>query len=228
MEIAEDATLTDKDVADYYNGPSLLAQSSVVSYDASDGNAHAWVEVYDESIGWYPVEFTPYLTGEEESQGSIWDMFLRLFQNVEDEESADGEIAGETTISNALRSSAYGFVVCLVLLLIIILMGFLAKKGIWTYHYSHADRSEKLLMQYRKTIRKICRKSRYTKALGTTFAKELASSKNFEEQVSLLAQKEILTLGANDIEHMVQLLNKAAFSQTEISDKEFEQICSLL
>ena len=146
-------------------------------------------------------------------------MFLRLFQNVEDEESADGETAGEATIANALRSSAYGFIVCLVLLLMVILMGFLAKKGIWSYHYNHADRSEKLLMQYRKMLRKICRKSRHTKTLGTTFARELTSSKNFEEQVSLLAQKEILVLETASLKCLIQTLNEAAFSQKEISEE---------
>lgn len=227
MEIAEDATLTDQNVSDYYDGPSLLAQSSVVSYDASDGNAHAWVEMYDESIGWYPVEFTPYQT-EEENQDSIWDMFLRLFQTDETKDSPDRAAEGAANIAGALRSSAYGFAACLILLLIVISVVFLAKKGIWSYRYHHADRSEKLLMQYRRTIRRICQKSRWNKNLGTAFTKELASSKNFEEQVSLLAQKEILKSGTAAPEHLIQVLNEAAFSQAEIDEEAFAIAYQLL
>lgn len=230
MEVAEDATLTDLNVSDYYDGPSLLDQSAVVSYDASDGNAHAWVEVYDESIGWYPVEFTPYQT-EEESQGSIWDMFLRLFQTEETEDSSDSTTEGAANIASALRSSAYGFVICLALLLMVILVAFLVKKSVWLYHYHCADRSEKLLMRYRKMIRRICRKSRWHKKLGTRFASELASSKNFEEQVTLLAQKELLKSETASLERLIQTLNEAAFSQSEIDEETFAaayRLCSKL
>ncbi|MDE6364132.1 MAG: transglutaminase-like domain-containing protein, partial [Lachnospiraceae bacterium] len=90
MEIAEDGTLTDHDADQYYNrigidsantvSEIMPPQQSVISYDVSDGNAHAWVEVYDENIGWYPVELTPYQTEADENRSSIWDMFLRLFQ----------------------------------------------------------------------------------------------------------------------------------------------------
>ena len=231
IEIATDATLTDQNVSDYYDGPSLLAQNSVVSYDASDGNAHAWVEVYDESIGWYPVEFTPYQT-EEESQGSIWDMFLRLFQTGETEEAADDRTEGETNIANALRSSAYGFAVCLALLLMVVPVGLLVKNGMWHYRYIHADRSEKLLMQYRKMIRRICWKSNWNhiwnKKNETALAAKLASSRNFEEQVSLLAQNKLLTLETASFEHLIQTLNEAAFSQKEITEETFDEICGLL
>lgn len=220
MEVAQDATLTDQNVADYYDGVSLLEQNSVVSYDASDGNAHAWVEVYDENIGWYPVEFTPYQT-EEENQNSIWDMFLRLFQTGDTEESADDGTGG-ANITGALRSSAYGFAVCLILLLAVIPVAFLAKKVRWHYRYSHANRSEKLLMQYRKTLWNIRRKSR------TSFAQELACSKNFEEQVSLLVQRGIWTMETASVEHMILVLNQAAFSHTEISEKTFDWARGLL
>lgn len=226
MEVAQDATLTDLNVADYYDGASLLEQNSVVSYDASDGNAHAWVEVYDENIGWYPVEFTPYQT-EEESQNSIWDMFLRLFQTGGTEESADDGTAA-ANITGALRSSAYGFVICLILLLAIVPAVFLVKKVRWHYRYSHANRSEKLLMQYRKTLWKIRRKSRRNKKSNTASAKELACSKNFEEQVSLLVQRGVWTMDTVSLEHLVQALNQAAFSQTELSEETFDRTRRLL
>lgn len=226
MEVAQDATLTDQNVADYYDGYSPLEQNSVVSYDASDGNAHAWVEVYDESIGWYPVEFTPYQT-EEENQNSIWDMFLRLFQTGT-EESADDGTGAASNITGALRSSAYGFVICLILLLAVVPAAFLVKKVRWHYRYSHANRSEKLLMQYRKTLWKTRRKCRQNKKYGTAFAKELDRSKNFEEQVSLLAQRGIWTMETTSLEHLVQALNQAAFSHIEISEETFDRARGLL
>lgn len=207
MDIAEDGRLTDRDAADYYDGASRLFEStssessSVISYDASDGNAHAWVEIYDKNIGWYPVELTPYRTGDDENQASLWDMFLKLFRNGSDDSSVNKNTQNETSmVAGALRTTAYGFLICLILLLLIIPVSILVKKMIWLYHCRHADYSDKLLMQYKSMLRKISRKN-----------KELLKKKNFEEQLSWLA----------DNEKLIQILNEAAFSPNEISAEAY-------
>lgn len=227
IEVATDATLTDKNVTDYYDGPSLLEPNAVVSYDASDGNAHAWVEVYDESIGWYPVEFTPFQT-EEESQNSIWDMFLKLFQTDGSESTTDPQTQGATSIASALRSSAYGFALCLALLLTLVPAVFLTRKVLWHCRYRRADRSGKLLMQYRQTIRRICRKSSWDRKLGAAFATQLTHARNFEEQVLLLSHKKLLTSEKASPDLLIKALNEAAFSQTEISRQTYDEARGLL
>ncbi|MDE7267361.1 MAG: transglutaminase-like domain-containing protein, partial [Lachnospiraceae bacterium] len=195
IKIAEDGKLTDKNVSDYYDGASQLSQSAVISYDASDGNAHAWVEVYDENLGWYPVELTPYLTEEDENQGGIWGMFLRLFQTNRDDTDSDnatGAVQNNTGIATAFRTLNFGFAISLTILLLIVPIGLLIRKCIWLYRYRHADRSEKLLMHYRNRVHK-----KYIKrSQNRELRKEFTKTKNFEEQISLLAKCGFLPLAA--------------------------------
>lgn len=214
-DIATDAELTDLNVTDYYEGASLIPQNSVVSYDASDANAHAWVEVYDETRGWYPVELTPYRTDREESRNSIWDMFARLFQNGTDadfsgENAAERNDEMETT--KDVRTASYRLVFGLFLLLMALLVWLFVRKCLWLYHYHSANRSEKLLMKYHDMIhRKIKRGPE--------------SLKSFEEQVAWLAAHGYLNDKTASPERLIQILNKAAYSAEEISEEEYEEGC---
>ena len=228
IKIAEDGKLTDKNVSDYYDGASLLPQSSVISYDASDGNAHAWVEVYDENLGWYPVELTPYQTEEDETQGSLWDMFLRLFQTSQDDADSDnttGVVQNITNIADTFRTLNFGFSIGLAILLMIVPVGFLIRKCIWLYRYRHADRSEKLLMHYRNRIHK-----KYIKrSQNRELKKEFAKTKNFEEQVSLLAKCGFLPSETEaSFECLIQTLNEAAYSPKEISGEAFDAAMNMM
>ncbi|MBD5536482.1 MAG: transglutaminase domain-containing protein [Lachnospiraceae bacterium] len=228
IEIAEDGRLTEKNVSDYYDGASLLSQSSVISYDATDGNAHAWVEVYDQNLGWYPVEFTPYRTEEDENQGSIWEMFLRLFQtnpNVTGFDNAIGAAQNNIDIAAAFRISGFGFAISLGILIMAVPVGLLIRKCIWLCRYCHADRSEKLLMHYRNRIRKIYIKNRRNRELREEFAK----TKNFEEQVFWLAECGFFPLGEETkTEILIQTLNEAAYSLKEISGEAFNAAMDMI
>lgn len=224
VEIATDARLTDENVSDYYEGSLLLSESSVVSFDASDENAHAWVEIYDKNLGWYPIEITPYMTEKEETQGSLWDMFLKLFQTGSDTENAAEEAVNDTTaMIDTIRTSAYRLVCRLALLLLVIPLGILIKKGVRFYRYRRADRSEKLLIQYRNLIRKISKKKDRNRG-----SNELGKLKNFEEQIAWLAGNGNLKLETASLERLAGALNEAAFSQDEISDEMFLDACRLL
>lgn len=235
IAIAEDGRLTEKDVSDYYDGVSLLSQSAVISYDATDGDAHAWVEVYDQDLGWYPVEFTPYRTEEDRNQGSIWDMFLRLFQtnpNGTGSDNAIGAAQNHIDIAAAFRILGFGFAIGLGILIMAVPAGFLIRKCIWLYRYRHADRSEKLLMHYRNRIRKIYKKSSRNRELREEFAK----TKNFEEQVSRLAKYGFFSLGSEtkteiktaSLERLIQTLNEAAYSLKEISGEAFDAAMNMI
>jgi len=223
MEIVTDARLTDKNPSDYYEGTSLLSQGSVIAFDVSDENAHAWVEIYDENLGWYPIEITPYMTEKEETQDSLWDMFLKLFQTGPDKSSANEDTQDISAMLNTIRTSTYRFLCFPALLLLLIPIGLLIRKGIGLYRYRCADRSEKLLIQYRNLLRRFDRKS-----VKNSRGKELRKMKNFEEQVSWLAENGSLTPNAASLERLLQTLNEAAYSQKEISDEAFHDACLLL
>lgn len=54
------------DYADYYDGYSEIGETAYVKVDVTDADAHAWVEVYDPVIGWYPVDVTPSSSDDED------------------------------------------------------------------------------------------------------------------------------------------------------------------
>ena len=43
----------------------------VMKYTLTDSNAHAWVELYMDGLGWIPVEVTPYVDYEQEQEGEV-------------------------------------------------------------------------------------------------------------------------------------------------------------
>lgn len=240
MEIAEEARRIEGNVSDFYEGASLLSGHSLISYDASDGNAHAWVEIYDENTGWYPIELTPYITGQEENRTSLWDMFASLFRTETNAENTGQETQTDTAgaaITEILRTSADRIRLCLLVLIITIPVWLLVRKGMRLYHYRHADRSEKLLIQYRDLVRKISYKSRPETSVTdrhkklsrpcsrnrSTGTDSLLYTKSFEEQIDWFAEHGFLPPDAELSDRLIRILNEAAFSRNEISEEVFAE-----
>ena len=232
-EIADDAKTTDLNISDYYDGFSLIPQSSVVSYDASDANAHAWVEIYDEKLGWYPVELTPYVTDSEDGRLNIWDMFTRLFQSGQDVDFAGNASAEQTTETETAKTgsaSVYRLVFCLILLFLVIPVWILVRKLLRMYRYHRANRNEKLLMKYQDMLHRVKVNVR-TKDLAATVShirtrnmkKELYGLKSFEEQIAWLVAHGVLTDENGSAKKLLQALNEAAYGPGEISVEAFDE-----
>lgn len=257
VEVAADAEQTEANVADYYEGASLLPQSSVISYDVTDGSAHAWVEIYDENLGWYPVEVTPYRTSEEDDRSGIWDLFARLFQTEESVDSAnvdapDADGNPGNAIMYAIQSSAPSIAFALVMLFLIVPIWITVRKIIAFYHYKHAGRNEKLLILYRKAVHKAIHKTyrrqrrqkmhvgsgkRHTQieltstvkcAVGLQKPEVPSSMKNFEEQAAWLAANNIITQDPEKLARLIRILNEAAFAPNEITEEAFAEALAYL
>ncbi|MGN0704780.1 MAG: transglutaminase-like domain-containing protein [Lentihominibacter sp.] len=68
----------------YYLSPDevkLYTDMSDISYDVLDSNAHCWVEIYIDEIGWFPVEVIP----------GYYDMEKQQTQEVEEDEKLEQE-----------------------------------------------------------------------------------------------------------------------------------------
>ncbi len=65
---------------DYYKGKSKLGKTAVMEIDVKDGNAHAWVEIYEEGRGWIVVDPTPSVM-EESSARSFWSSLRESWEN---------------------------------------------------------------------------------------------------------------------------------------------------
>lgn len=65
--ISNRAEATEYQYDDFFEGENILGASNVVSVEVTDGEAHAWVEVFIDGFGWMPVEVTPPSADNEET-----------------------------------------------------------------------------------------------------------------------------------------------------------------
>ncbi|MDE7232979.1 MAG: transglutaminase-like domain-containing protein [Lachnospiraceae bacterium] len=202
---------------EYYEGYSPLGVEAVVSVDATDANAHAWVEIYDEALGWQVVEVTPASDEEEETGESLWQRLLDFLGGNQDgaAEQASDE-GGQTGIAlDEETRQLLGRVLCLLAGLFAAL--FAGRRIVFRllrdYRYRKADRNEKLIMRYQEYIRKISRKKR-----------ELTRKVNYQEQLGWLLDQGFWEADEKELSECIRILEQAGFSQTEIDEAEFAQV----
>ncbi len=60
---------------DFYSGYNPLGETAVLDVLVTDARAHAWVEYFDENLGWRHAEVTTAAVDPEEEEESFWDAF---------------------------------------------------------------------------------------------------------------------------------------------------------
>lgn len=217
-DIADNGELLDAArYEDYYDGYSLLGTEAVVSVAVTDADAHAWVEIYVEELGWQAVEVTPAADDEEEGAESIWQRLLRFLtgdrDSVQEEEQLE-EAQEETAFTQETGKMAGRLLIIALIALIMMpigrrLIGKMAKMR----RYRLADRNGKLIMRYQEYIRGMTRKRR-----------ELAGMVNYEQQVRWLAAEQYWMADEKAVLECIRILEQAGFSPREISEKEYEYV----
>ena len=124
-EIASRAVESENDPDAFFQGENVLGSQPVVEVEVSDGDAHAWVEVFVDGFGWIPVEVTP-ATDEEEEVSNYSDFLSALSTlfgaggNPDSSQTSNASDATSPDISlnqNLSLSSPVVAVFCLLLLL---------------------------------------------------------------------------------------------------------------
>lgn len=101
-----------KQYSDYYQGYSVIGESTVLDVEVTDAMAHAWVEVYIDGFGWKVVEVTPG-SNEISDEENFWDAFSSfLGESSMDEDFGMGEAFGELNIEQ------YSWLVHVVLMIV--------------------------------------------------------------------------------------------------------------
>ncbi|MCH5249118.1 MAG: hypothetical protein J1E98_04275 [Lachnospiraceae bacterium] len=212
--------LSDENYEDYYDGYSPLMTTAVVSVDATDANAHAWVEVYDDEYGWIVAEVTPYSYEDEEGE-SLWQRLMDFLTGGQDSESEyeEAEDDQNTAILDEETRRLYARIlsVAAILFIIILICRPIVKKIKAVSDYRNSDRNGKLVILYQNYIRKIAGKN-----------KELTKMVNYEEQISWLIYKGFIKADENEAAECVRILEKAGFSQYEVSEEEFNRMEKLI
>ncbi|MCH5256971.1 MAG: transglutaminase domain-containing protein [Lachnospiraceae bacterium] len=212
--------LSDENYEDYYDGYSPLMTTAVVSVDATDANAHAWVEVYDDKYGWIVAEVTPYSYEDEEGE-SLWQRLMDFLTGGQVSELEDEEADSEqnTAILDEQTRKLYARVLSAVavLFIVILICRPIVKKVKAVSDYRNADKNGKLIILYQNYIRKKASKN-----------KELTKMVNYEEQIAWLIYKGFWKADENEAAEYVRILEKAGFSQDEVSEEEFNRVVKFI
>ncbi len=195
----------------YFDGYNPLGKTGLIRVDATDADAHAWVEIFDEERGWVQVEVTPSagLT-EEEEDDDFWSAFNDMFGDGDD----DGEVAESTntnrfSISGADKVMRYvAFVILGLAALVLLVFGFRKLLPFIKYklEYNKAGLSDKLILKYSRGIKKKKKKD-----------KLFRDRNNYSDQLRYL-----LAGDAAGREKLGDILERAGFSNKEISQQEFD------
>lgn len=193
-----------------YEGYNSLGETAVLRVDATDADAHAWVEIFDKDLGWIKVDVTPPSTLNEDEideNASFWDSFNNVFGDGEEDAGAGVGTNNNLDISKADTFMKYvAYVVIVLIFLAIICYIFLRCYPTIKYHrdYKAAGFSDKLILKYSRYINKLKRKDL-----------KLRPMMNYEEQMAYL-----LPFSEADRLRMVDILDRAGFSNKEISPNE--------
>lgn len=209
--------LSDKEYSQYYDGFSPLQTNTVVSVDATDANAHAWVEVFDSDVGgWIVAEVTP-ISYEEEPGESLWQRLVDFLTGGQDSDTQNDENTDtqEDTGLDEQTRQLYIRVLCLITVLFIVALIFrpLIKKLVLIHKYRNSDRNGRLVIRYQNYISRIAKKN-----------KELTKKVNYEEQVDWLVDNGLWKIDAAEAGECIKILEKAGFSGSEVSEEEFDRV----
>lgn len=104
------ALAVSEDYEEYLQGNNPLGQTGVIEVSVTDGNAHAWVEVYKQGFGWIPVEVTPPSAEGDSTYSDFWDVFSQLFavsgsQSTQNQRTTDTDSAASNPFEAFLGST---------------------------------------------------------------------------------------------------------------------------
>lgn len=207
-----DGELLDAGYENYYDGYSELGETGLVEVKATDADAHAWVEVYNEDYGWVVVDVTP-AAGEEDTV-DFWSVFQRFFDDGTDDNASNetngGNGTGFTLGDGVMRQIAIGLLVIFCMFVLFFAGKFAVPHIKYMVQYQKADRNDRLVMKYNRYLKRMRKKQQ-----------ELSERMNYREQIEYLDQNGLLCCTAEEKEQMIGILQQAGFSNREIEEKDY-------
>lgn len=232
LEITE-GSATNENYDDWFSGKNPIGTSGVVSVDVTDANAHAWVEVYKQGIGWVPYEFTPSSdeSDEDTAYSDLWSLFSDLIgsrgsSNFGNNPAAQGNAPVTATRLNKLLGNTFLRPLFLFLSfscgLALLLVTARALYRIIRLHaaYRRGDYTPLLSLHYRKLCKLLVKKGVLSEAvlLPGAFA---SLPCNTDKKISDIWDQ-------NDLSAMMTLLEKCLFSEDGITKKEADTLLLFL
>lgn len=199
---------------DYFSGYNELGETALITVDATDADAHAWVEVYDDEYGWIIADVTPASGLEEDDYSSFWDTFNNLFGDGDEQGQDSGTVdtpdIADFSINDNLIKLIGIIVGGLIALAGLIFVGFkTAPFFIYHYRYSVAGKDDKLILKYSRLISKAKKKD-----------SRMKGRINYRTQVRYMVKN--YTESGWDKEKLTDIFERAGFSDKAISDTDYK------
>ena len=221
-EVAMDGELLENEkIEDYQFGYNAFGgNTAVIKLEVNDGSAHAWSEIYIDGEGWIPLDVTPYSEeDEEEDESSLWAEFLDLMDNGGNNSENGNSSNG---ISDFIRNTDWKGILNVPLIILAAAAGggvlFLTVRFvIIRIRFYKADRNKKLMMLYERLLRRKIKD-----------AKIRHDKLNFREQVKWMAEMGMIEAWDEELDKIIRILEKAAYSQYEIEEEEYCMVKSTI
>ena len=200
--------------SDYFSGYNELGETALVTVDATDADAHAWVEVYDDDYGWIVVDVTPSSGIEDDDYSGFWDTFNNLFGDGDEQDQSGGAIDAPDLTNFRVNDN-------LIKIIGIVIGGIIALAGliflgiktapffIYHYKYSVAGKDDKLILKYSRLVKKAKKKDGRMKGRI-----------NYTTQVRYMVKH--YTDGTWDKDRLTDIFERAGFSNKEIGDADYK------
>lgn len=203
--------LEDELLSDYYDGYSEISKVGVVKVNVLDANAHAWVEIFTDEYGWIPVELTPPSSDVESDGESFLDRFFNMFNSQSNNIDADED--DENKEFDSSRLIIFGRILLFVFVIVpaLMLIYYVFRNIII---YLRADISTKLLYRYRLFL--FINRRRYP---------DISRKLNYNDSIKYICSDNVT---ADDMDKVINILEKAGFSDKVISKQEFVYALKIL
>ncbi|MBR1738417.1 MAG: transglutaminase domain-containing protein [Firmicutes bacterium] len=206
-----------KNISDYYDGKMDISQTAVVSVNATDANAHAWVEVYDFNKGWQVVEVTPFSDKDYSQTEGLWGRFLRMLTSGGTQLTENDNSVNTSDYREAGQLSAKIITLIFLIVFIISVFYIMIIKISQQRKYILSTINDKLIINYTNFINKKSKKF-----------SDLRTKTNYSSQLSYLSDMGILNISVEEKQRFSDILTRAGFSGRDISSDEFEWFTSLM
>ena len=182
----------------------------------TDADAHAWVEVYDPVVGWYPVDVTP-SSNEEEDVTNFWDEFADFMGGNESGSDTITENENALTIPDNLTQNIVYALAAIAALLVVFLFGRRFVIGMLFYiRLAKAPYNEKLVLYYRRMVQQYGKRH-----------KEFVICKNYENQIQYMltqmTEGEKKTELEAHVDEVIETLNIAGFSNQTVEETTYKK-----
>lgn len=212
LDVLNGEILDNQKYEEWFMGENPLGKTAVMEVEVDDSLAHAWVEVYQKGFGWRVVDVTPAYYGEADDEG-FWDNLGDTFRLEENNEAVNPlQLQG---VTSGIKK-----------LVVILCIFFAVVFGIKVFYYG----IWKVLFR-RMTYRKLWKNGQYNKCITYEYqylCQQMAHIMK-QEEIEYKEPKELLVIlqqnKMNELifQEIVQLLEKALYSQYMLEKNEYEK-----